>query len=81
MLVYWLYGTLNKALALGGCKFWIYSTVTVFTTHIYFIILISIIAGNFVEIRLPKTAENVFGSLISGDTEQKMSSEVLFQRN
>ena len=37
----------------GGCvcKFWIF---TVFTPHIYFIILISIIAGNLVEIKLPK---------------------------
>jgi hypothetical protein len=42
---------------------------TVFTHHIYFIILISMIAGNFVEIRLPKyRVENVSGSLISGDT-------------
>ena len=52
-----------ETLRQGLCKFWIYSTVTVFTTCIYFIILISMIAGNFVEIRLPKT-------------EQKMSSEV-----
>jgi hypothetical protein len=28
--------------------------LTVFSTHIYFIILISMIAGNLVEIRLPK---------------------------
>jgi hypothetical protein len=52
MFVYWLYDTLNKALGfLGGgfgSKFWIYSTV--FTPHIYFIILISMIAGNLVEI-------------------------------
>ena len=45
----------NKVLFLGGgvcvCKFWIF---TVFTPHIYFIILISMIAGNLVEIRLPK---------------------------
>jgi hypothetical protein len=27
------------------------------------------------------TAENVFGSLIPEDTEQKMSSEVWFQQN
>jgi hypothetical protein len=33
-------------------KFWIYSTV--FTPHIYFIILTSMIAGNIVEIRLPQ---------------------------
>ena len=52
---------------------------TVFIPHIYFIILISMIAGNLVEIGFPKiqsrkclrksisgdTAENVFGSLIS----------------
>ena len=72
--------TFNKALLLGffGCKFWIYSTV--FTPHIYFIILTSMIAGNIVEIRLPQIqnrkclrksniwryrAENVFGNLIS----------------
>jgi hypothetical protein len=61
-----------------GFKFWIYSTV--FTPHIYFIILTSMIAGNIVEIRLPQIqnrkclrksniwryrAENVFGNLIS----------------
>jgi hypothetical protein len=40
MFAYWLYGTLNKALVFFGCKFWIYSTCTVFTPHIYFIILI-----------------------------------------
>ena len=54
MFVYWLYSTLKKKL--GGffcCKFWIYSTV--FTPHIYFIILISMITDNIVEIRLPKT--------------------------
>ena len=37
------------------------------------------IVSNLVEIKLPKKqsrAENVFGSLISGDTEQKMSLEV-----
>jgi hypothetical protein len=49
------------------------------------------IAGNLVEIRLPKIqsrkclrkynlwgyrAENIFGSIISGDSEQTMSSEV-----
>ena len=48
---YWLYDTLNKALVFWD-KFWIYSIV--FTPHIYFIILISMIAGNLVEIRLPK---------------------------
>jgi hypothetical protein len=45
------------------CKFWIYSTV--FTPHIDFIILISMIAGNLDEIQLPKKQQiNVFGSLI-----------------
>jgi hypothetical protein len=66
------------------CKFRIYSTV--FTSHIYFIILISMIASNPVEIRLPKTqsrkclrksnlwryrAENVFGSLISAKLDHR----------
>ena len=79
MFVHWLYGTLNKALFfMCVCKFWIYSTV--FTPHIYFIILISMIASNLFEIRLPQTqskkclrksnlwryrAVNVFGSFIS----------------
>ena len=39
---------------------------TVITPHIYFIILISMIAGNLVEIRLPKLQSR----------KQKMSSEV-----
>jgi hypothetical protein len=86
---------LNKALLLFFFaffgKFWIYSTVSVFTPHIYFKILISMITGNLVEIRLPTIqsrkclrkynlwgykAENFFGSIISGDSEQTMSSEV-----
>ena len=72
MFVYWLYGTLNKAL------FFCVQILDIFYS-IYFKILISMIAGNLVEIRLPKTqgrkclrksnlwryrAENVFGSLI-----------------
>ena len=62
------------------CFFWANSGYfTLFIPHIYFIILISMIAGNLVEIGLPKiqsrkclrksisgdTTENVFGSLIS----------------
>ena len=43
---------INHCCCFCVCKFWIYSTV--FTPHIYFIILISMIASNFVEIRLPK---------------------------
>ena len=79
MFVYWLYDTLNKALFfLGffGCKFWIYSTV--FIPHIYFIILISMIAGNLVEIRLPKTQSRkcLWKSNLWRYREQKMSSEV-----
>jgi hypothetical protein len=76
--------TFNKALLLGffGCKLWI-----VFTPHIYFKILISMIAGNLVEIiRLPQIqnrkclrksniwryrAENVFGSLISARLDRR----------
>jgi hypothetical protein len=42
----------NKALFFCCCcKFWYF---TLFTPHIYFIIFISMIAGNLVEIRLPK---------------------------
>ena len=76
IFVYWLYLLNDKTLFFGGlfcCKFWIFYSI-------YFIILISMIAGNLVDIRLPKIqsrkclrksnlwrykAENVFGSLIS----------------
>ena len=81
--------TFNKALLLGffGCKFWIYSTV--FTPHIYFIILTSMIAGNIVEIRLPQIqnrkclrksniwryrAENVLGNFISMILDRRVIS-------
>jgi hypothetical protein len=84
MFVYWLYGTLNKALFLF-CFFVCANSGYILQylphkPHIYLIILISMIAGNLIEIKLPKTqsrkclrksnlwryrAENVFGSLIS----------------
>ena len=50
IFVYWLYLLNNKTLFFGGlfcCKFWIFYSI-------YFIILISMITGNLVEIRLPK---------------------------
>jgi hypothetical protein len=50
---------------------------TVFTPHIYFIILISMIASNLVEIRLDFQrckAENVFGSLISTRLDRQVIS-------
>ena len=51
IFVCWLYLKI-KHCCFFICKFWIYSTV--FTPHIYFVIFISMIAGNLVEIRLPK---------------------------
>ena len=50
IFVYWLYLLNNKTLFFGGlfcCKFWRFYSI-------YFIILISMIADNLVEIRLPK---------------------------
>ena len=78
--------TFNKAfLFFCVCKLWIYSTVC--TPHIYFKILISMIAGNLVEIiRLPQIqnrkclrksdiwryrAENVFRGLISARLDRR----------
>ena len=61
---------------LGG-KFWIYPTV--FTPHIYFIILISMIAGNLVEIiRLPQIQNRkcLRKSNIWRYRAEKISSEV-----
>ena len=59
MFVYWLYSTLNKALIFWGGFLGVNSgyilQYIVFTPHIYFIILISMIAGDLVEIRLSKT--------------------------
>ena len=54
IFAYWLY-LLLKHCFLGG--FFVVANsgyFTVFTPHIYFIILICLIAGNLVEIRLPK---------------------------
>ena len=45
----------NKALFFCCCcKFWIFYSIYRGILHVYFIFLISIIAGNLVEIRLPK---------------------------
>jgi hypothetical protein len=55
---------------------------TVFTPHIYFIIFISMIAGNVVE-RLDfqrYRAENVFGSIISGDTAENVFGSLISTR-
>ena len=59
MFVYWLYGTLNKALFLF-CFFVCANSGYILQylphkPHIYLIILISMIAGNLIEIKLPKT--------------------------
>jgi hypothetical protein len=77
-----MYGTLNKALVFCANSGYILQYLPHIPQwpHIYFIILISMIVGNLVEIRLPKTqsrkclrksnlwryrAENVFRNLIS----------------
>jgi hypothetical protein len=53
IFTYWLY-LLIKHCFWGGFFVANSGYFTVFTLHIYFIILISMIAGNLVEIRLPK---------------------------
>jgi hypothetical protein len=53
IFAYWLY-LLIKHCFFGGFFVANSGYFTVFTTHIYFIILIGMIAGNLVEIKLPK---------------------------
>ena len=54
IFAYWLYLLIKQCL-LGFLGFFaFFGYFTVFTPHIYFIILISMIAGNLIEIRLPK---------------------------